>query len=145
MLQCIPNIKFIYHYLLLIIFSMVSVDWWIEDLVRGALEAVLSEDRIIVIQGNCSAASKLYKKLCDSAKSKNIKHNENDDKYELMENQDYDYLFRFFEDRRFKNPKNLMVCMDYKNTFSDVTNRSHIIESLYIIKLDDIINSYGKD
>ena len=124
---------------------MVSVDWWIEDLVRGALEAVLSEDRIVVIQGNCGVASKLYKKLCGSAKSKDIKHNEKDDKYELMENQDYDNLFKFFKDRRFKNPKNLIVCMDYKNTFGEATNRPHIRESFYIINLDGIIKSDGKD
>jgi|SRR3989344_3914648 len=124
---------------------MVSLDWWIDDLVRGALEAALSEDRIVVIQGNYSITNKLYKKLCDSAKSKNIRHNKKYDRYELMGNQNYDDLFKFFEDRRLKNPKNLIVCMDYKNAFGEATNRLHIRERFYIISLDDIIKSDGKD
>ena len=124
---------------------MVSLDWWIDDLVRGALEAALSEDRIVVIQGNYSITNKLYKKLCDSAKSKNIRHNKKYDRYELTEDQNYDDLLKFFEDRRLKNPKNLIVCMDYKNTFGEATNRLYIRERFYIISLDDIIKSDGKD
>jgi len=124
---------------------MVSSDWLIEDLVRGALEAVISEDRIVVIKGNCSIASKLYKKLCSSAKSKDIKHNKKEDRYELTEDQNYDDLLKFFEDRRLKNPKNLIVCMDYKNTFGEATNRLYIRERFYIISLDDIIKCNGKD
>src|SRR3989344_4438735 len=97
---------------------MVSSDWLIEDLVRGALEAVISED---------------------------IKHNKKEDRYELTEDQNYDDLLKFFEDRRLKNPKNLIVCMDYKNTFGEATNRLYIRERFYIISLDDIIKCNGKD